>query len=46
MKINTTNENGKDGINTLIILTKPKEKTEQEIYKDRQEDILRGIFEK
>jgi len=45
MKINTREENGQEGINNLILLTKPKEKTEQEIYKDRQEEILRGIFE-
>jgi len=45
MKINTTEEKGQEGLNNLISLTKPKEKTEQEIYKDRQEEILRGIFE-
>ena len=46
MKINTTEEQGKEGLKNLVILTKPKEKTEQEIYKDRQEEILRRIFER
>ena len=45
MKINTTEEKGKEGVNNLIVLTKPKEKTEQEIYKENQRELLRGIFE-
>jgi len=46
MKINTTEKNGKDGIKNLILLTKPKPKTEKQIYLERQKEILRGIFER
>ena len=44
MKINTTEQNGKNGLNNLIVLTKPKKMTEKEVYKKRQEELIKEIL--
>lgn len=56
MKITTTEQAGKDGLNKLVELTKGKElkqKTQKEIKKETQqeknkrieEEVLKGVFE-
>jgi hypothetical protein len=42
MRINTTEEQGKEGLNALIELTQEKKKTKYEII---QEEILKEVFE-
>jgi len=42
MKINTTEEQGKQGVKSLIELTQEKKKP---YYKVIEEEVLRGIFE-
>ena len=46
MKINTDEQQGKEGVNNLILLTRPRTKTEQEVYRENQRELLRGIFER
>ena len=44
MKINTTEKNGKDGINGLLEITNRKE-TQQEKNKRIDDEIIKGVFD-